>query len=151
MRRAIERVVSSEAAIPSEAHKKLISLAIEELTRSNEHVPNIQNHALNILVAIGRGDACKMVMEALMTHTKEGAVAHFMVMQCFGTLASTNIPGVVPFIKQILSTILTNLNAIKQDHIKQAHAYGKLYFVYIFISSLYTLSLLRSSVSIYRL
>lgn len=100
-------------------------MAIEELTRSTEHVPNIQNHALNILVAIGRGDDCKMVMEALMAHTKEGTVAHFMVMQCFGTLASTNVPAVVPFIKQILATILTNLNSIKQDHIKQAHAYGK--------------------------
>ncbi|XP_058977775.1 maestro heat-like repeat-containing protein family member 1 isoform X1 [Musca domestica] len=122
--KAIEKVVSSDTTIPTEAHKKLAALAIEELTRSTEHVPNIQNHALNILVAIGRGDDCKMVMEALMAHTKEGTVAHFMVMQCFGTLASTNVPAVVPFIKQILATILTNLNSIKQDHIKQAHAYA---------------------------
>ncbi|XP_075158391.1 maestro heat like repeat family protein c11.1 isoform X1 [Haematobia irritans] len=122
--KAIERVVSSETKIPSEAHKRLITLTIEEMTRSNEHVPNIQNHAVNILVAIGRGDDCKMVMEALMAHTKEGTVSHFMVMQCYGMLATNNATGVVPFIKQILSTILTNLNAIKQDHIKQAHAYA---------------------------
>ncbi|XP_065363715.1 maestro heat-like repeat-containing protein family member 1 isoform X1 [Calliphora vicina] len=122
--KAIEKVVASEVSVPSEAHKKLITLALEELTRSSEHVPNIQNHALSILVAIGRGDDCKMVMEALMGHTKEGAVAHFMVMQCLGTLASTNISGVVPFIKPILSSTLPSMNGIKPDHIKQAHAYA---------------------------
>lgn len=116
--------MSSEVLIPLEAHKKLITLALEELTRSSEHVPNIQNHALSILVAIGRGDDCKTVMEALMTHTKEGAVAHFMVMQCLGTLASANVSGVVPFIKPILSSTLPSMNGIKSDHIKQAHAYG---------------------------
>ena len=111
--------------MPTEANKKLITLSLEELTRSNEHVPNIQNHALAILVAIGRSDDCKLVMEALMGHTKEGTVAHFMVMQCLGTLASTNMPGVVPFIKPIMSSTLPSMNSIKSDHIKQAHAYGR--------------------------
>lgn len=122
--RAIEKVVSSEINIPTEAHKKLIALALEELTRSAEHIPSVQNHALSILVAIGRGDDCKLVMESLMSHTKDGAVAHFMIMQCFGTLASTNIPGVVPFIKPILSSTLPSMNGIKQDHVKQSHAYA---------------------------
>lgn len=112
--------------MPSEAHKKLIVMCVEELTRSSEHVPNIQNHALSILVGIGRSDDCKMVMEALMSHTKEGAVAHFMVMQCLGNIASANIPGVVPFVKPILSSTLPSLNSIKLDHIKQAHAYGNM-------------------------
>ncbi|XP_037937938.1 maestro heat-like repeat-containing protein family member 1 [Teleopsis dalmanni] len=122
--KAIERVVSANVLVPPEAHKKLIDLAIEELTRSTDHMPNIQNHALSILVAIGRGDDCKMVMEALMAHTKEGAVGHFMVMQCLGSLATANIQAVVPFIKPILASILPNLGGIKTDHIKTAHAYA---------------------------
>uniref|UniRef100_W8B438 HEAT repeat-containing protein 7A n=1 Tax=Ceratitis capitata TaxID=7213 RepID=W8B438_CERCA len=122
--KAIERVVNSDTPIPTEANKKLIILAIEELTRSADHQPLVQEHALTILVAIGRGNECKAVMEALMTHTKEGAVAHFMVMQCLGAMATANVPGVVPFIKPILATILPNLGGIKHDHIKQAHAYA---------------------------
>lgn len=100
-------------------------MAIEELTRSADHQPLIQEHALTILVAIGRNNECKAVMEALMAHTKEGAVAHFMIMQCMGAMATANVAGVVPFIKPILATILPNLGGIKHDHIKQAHAYGK--------------------------
>ncbi|XP_053949877.1 maestro heat-like repeat-containing protein family member 1 isoform X1 [Anastrepha ludens] len=121
--KAIERVVNSDTAVPSEASKKLITLAIAELTRSSEHQPHIQDHALTILVAIGRKE-CNAVMEALMANTKEGAVAHFMVMQCLGAMATANVAGVVPFIKPILATILPNLGGIKHDHIKQAHAYA---------------------------
>ncbi|XP_067641697.1 maestro heat-like repeat-containing protein family member 1 [Eurosta solidaginis] len=124
--KAIERVVNSDTLIPSESNQKLITFAIEELTRSADHQPHIQEHALTILVAIGRksDSHCKMVMEALIAHTKEGALAHFMVMQCLGALATANVAGVVPFIKPILATILPNLGGIKQDHIKQAHAYA---------------------------
>ncbi|XP_036218360.2 maestro heat-like repeat-containing protein family member 1 isoform X2 [Bactrocera oleae] len=122
--KAVERVVNSDTSLPSEANKKLITLAIEELTRSADHQPLIQEHALTILVAIGRNDECKAVMEALMAHTKEGAVAHFMIMQCLGAMATANVVGVVPFIKPILATVLPNLGGIKQDHIKQAHAYA---------------------------
>ncbi|XP_017492787.1 PREDICTED: maestro heat-like repeat-containing protein family member 1, partial [Rhagoletis zephyria] len=120
---AVERLVNSDTEIPSEANKQLITLAVEELTRSAEHQPHIQEHALSILVAIGRKE-CNAVMEALMAHTKEGAVAHFMVMHCLGAMATANVPDVVPFIKPILATILPNLGGIKHDHIKQAHAYA---------------------------
>lgn len=118
-------MVSSDACIPDEAHKKLISLALGEMTRSTENVSTIQNHAMDILVAIGRGPNCKLVMEALMNHTKEGTVAHFMIMQCYGNIASSNIVGVVPFIKPIMAFTIPNLTGIKLDHIKQAHAYGR--------------------------
>ncbi|XP_036319611.1 maestro heat-like repeat-containing protein family member 1 isoform X2 [Rhagoletis pomonella] len=121
--KAVERLVNSDTEIPSEANKQLITLAVEELTRSAEHQPLIQEHALSILVAIGRKE-CNAVMEALMAHTKEGAVAHFMVMHCLGAMATANVPHVVPFIKPILATILPNLGGIKHDHIKQAHAYA---------------------------
>ncbi|XP_037882576.1 maestro heat-like repeat-containing protein family member 1 [Glossina fuscipes] len=122
--RAIEKVVSSDACIPDEAHKKLISLALGEMTRSTDNVSAIQNHAMDILVAIGRGANCKLVMEALMNYTKEGTVAHFMIMQCYGNIASSNIVGVVPFIKPIMAFTIPNLTGIKLDHIKQAHAYA---------------------------
>uniref|UniRef100_A0A1A9WCB3 Uncharacterized protein n=1 Tax=Glossina brevipalpis TaxID=37001 RepID=A0A1A9WCB3_9MUSC len=122
--RAIERVVSSDACIPDEAHKKLISLALEEMTRSSDNASTIPNNAMDILVAIGRGASCKLAMEALMSHTKEGTVAHFMIMQCYGNIASSNIVGVVPFIKPIMAFTIPNLTGIKLDHIKQAHAYA---------------------------
>ncbi|XP_030379317.1 maestro heat-like repeat-containing protein family member 1 [Scaptodrosophila lebanonensis] len=121
---SIRLVVTESNQLPTEANKKLIALALEELTRSAEHVPLIQNHALNILVAIGRGSDCALVMDALQAHTSEDAVPHFMLMQCLGTLATANVAGVVPYIKGILARSLPHLGGIKQDHVKQAHAYA---------------------------
>lgn len=121
--RILETVVSSSTSIKAETHEKIVSLAIDELTKSNDNVPSIQTHALAILVAIGRQDP-KMVMEALMGHAKEGAVQHFMVMQCMGTLATANVAGTLGFIKPIFSTILPTMGGIKQDHVKQAHAFA---------------------------
>ena len=118
-------MVAADVLICSESHKKLIAFALEELTRSNEHAPNIQSHASGVLVAIGRRADCKMVVEALMAHAKEGAVTHFMIMQCLGNLATENVIGVVPFIKTILSSILPQMGGIKLDHIKQSYAFGK--------------------------
>ncbi|XP_026846537.1 maestro heat-like repeat-containing protein family member 1 [Drosophila persimilis] len=123
----IRRVVGADTTLPRAASQKLIALALQELTRSTEHVPLIQNPALRILVAIGRSgpEGCALVMEALQAQTggPEG-VPHFMLMQCLGQLATENPGGVVPHIKAILSRCLPHLGGIRQDHIKQAHAYA---------------------------
>ncbi|EDW81982.1 uncharacterized protein Dwil_GK25557 [Drosophila willistoni] len=122
----IRRVVGSDVTLPKTSLEKLITLAIEELTRSAEHVPHIQNPAQRILVAIGRNnEGCALVMDALQAANAESqGVPHFMLMQCLGQLAMGNSAGVVPHIKTILSQCLPHLGGIKQDHIKQAHAYA---------------------------
>ncbi|KAH8303311.1 hypothetical protein KR059_006711 [Drosophila kikkawai] len=126
----IRRVVGAENPLPFSANQKLIALALEELTRSPEHVPLIQNPAQRILVAIGRSspESCAQVMEAL--QEKKGpnpdgsGVPHFMLMQSLGLLATEHPAGVVPHIKAILSRCQPHLGGIRQDHIKQAHAYA---------------------------
>ncbi|KAH8408933.1 hypothetical protein KR009_004065 [Drosophila setifemur] len=121
----IRRVVGAENPLPAVANHELINLALQELTRSAEHVPLIQNPAQHILVAIGRSsaDSCAQVMEALQGTSGEG-VPHFMLMQCLGLLATEHPAGVVPHIKAILSRCQPYLGGIRQDHIKQAHAYA---------------------------
>ncbi|KAL7745291.1 hypothetical protein ACLKA6_015316 [Drosophila palustris] len=122
----IHRVVRTETPLPTAANEKLIVLALEELTRSvDQHVPLIQNPALHILVAIGRGEDCSLVVESLMGHCGPvGTVPHFMLMQCLGQLAMANTVGVVPHIKTILARCQPHLGGIKQDHIKLAYAYA---------------------------
>ncbi|KAI8033359.1 maestro heat-like repeat-containing protein family member 1 [Drosophila gunungcola] len=129
----IRRVVGAETPLPPAANQKLIALALQELTRSPEHVPLIQNPAQRILVAIGRSspESCEQVMEALQDKTRTSAssssgseVAHFMLMQCLGLLATEHPAGVVPHIKAILARSQPHLGGIRQDHIKQAHAYA---------------------------
>ncbi|XP_062140957.1 maestro heat-like repeat-containing protein family member 1 [Drosophila sulfurigaster albostrigata] len=122
----IHRVVRGETSLPTAANEKLILLALEELTRSvDQHVPLIQNPALHILVAIGRGKDCTLVVEMLQAHSgPAGSAPHFMLMQCLGQLALANTAGLVPHIKTILARCLPHLGGIKQDHVKLAYAYA---------------------------
>lgn len=91
----IRRVVGTDNPLPPSANQKLIALALQELTRSPEHVPLIQTPAQRILVAIGRSspESCAQVMEALQETKGEVGVPHFMLMQTLGLLA-TEHPGV---------------------------------------------------------
>lgn len=119
-------MVSTGVAFPKKATEKLITLALDDLTRSvDQHVPVIQNPALHILSSIGRGEDCNLVVEYVQAHTgSAGNAPHFMLMQCLGQLAMINTAGLVPHIKTILSSSLSHLGGIKQDHMKLAYAYA---------------------------
>ncbi|KAH8300821.1 hypothetical protein KR018_005563, partial [Drosophila ironensis] len=126
----VRRVVGAEreGPLPAAANQRFIQLALQELTRSPEHVPLLQNPAQRILVAIGRksGDTCAQVMEALREKCGGPAegVPHFMLMQCLGLLATEHPAGVVAHIKSVLVRCQPHLGGIRQDHVKQAHAYA---------------------------
>lgn len=68
-------------------------------------------------------------MDNLWTNLIPGQVAHFMILQCIGTLATANVTGIISFIKPIFSIILPTLGMIKQDHVKQSYAFGKCFFM----------------------
>lgn len=122
--RVIEYLTTSNTAkYKDETLSKIITLTINELTKSNEQSPAIQKPALEILVGVGRNH-CEKVMNELINHTKEGHVAHFMIMYCMGTLATANVDGITPFIKTVLGIALPNLGSIKLDHVKQAYAFA---------------------------
>lgn len=103
---------------------KVIDLCVSEMVKANEHTPTIQNPCLDTLVAAGRVH-CAKVMKGLSNQLAQGQVAHFMVMHCIGTLATANITGIMPFVRQTLETIVPSLGAIKFDHVKQAYSFGK--------------------------
>lgn len=104
---------------------KVIELCVTEMVKHTEHTPVVQNPCLEILVATGRVH-CSKVMDGLSKQLIQGQVAHFMVLQCIGRLATANVSGIVQFIRPTLDTILPTLAAIKLDHVKQAYSFGKL-------------------------
>lgn len=104
---------------------KVIALCIGEMTKSSDHTPDIQNPCASVLVATGRFH-CSKVMEGLLKELQPGHVGHFMILECIGNLATANINGTAPFIRQTLETILSAINAVRNDHHKYAYSYGKL-------------------------
>lgn len=104
---------------------RVIDLCITEMIKSPDHSPAVQHPSMEILVSIGRLH-CGKVMDGLAAQLAPGQVSHFMILQCMGTLATANIPGIIPMIRLTLENILSSLALIKFDHVKQAYAFGEL-------------------------
>jgi hypothetical protein len=119
---------------PSTIHN-LIDLSVGELIKTTDYLSNsIQKPAQEILVAIVRQRYCKEVVEALSSHLMPNQPAHFMILHCMGAIA-TATNDIIGFIKPTLSVVLPTLGMIRQDHVKQSHAFGE-YCKFKFLSML---------------
>uniref|UniRef100_UPI0037E92988 maestro heat-like repeat-containing protein family member 1 n=1 Tax=Semicossyphus pulcher TaxID=241346 RepID=UPI0037E92988 len=97
--------------------KSIISLASEEMTRSKEVVPDWQQAASNILVAVGNKHI-NDIMEEILSKFQPGLIPHFFVVQTLANLSDSNVYGMVPFLNAILGTMLPMLGMAKQDNMK---------------------------------
>ncbi|XP_054898054.1 maestro heat-like repeat-containing protein family member 1 isoform X1 [Poeciliopsis prolifica] len=97
--------------------KSIISLASEEMTRSKDVVPDWQQAASNILVAVGN-KRINDIMEEILSKFQPGVLPHFFVVQTLANLSDSNVYGMVPFLNAILGTMLPMLGMAKQDNMK---------------------------------
>lgn len=114
----IELVVKSkidEVSYPK--IKSIITLASEEMTRSKDVVPDWQQAASNILVAVGN-KYINDIMEEILSKFQPGILPHFFVVQTLASLSDSNVYGMVPFLNAILGTMLPMLVMAKQDNMK---------------------------------
>ncbi|KAM9723202.1 maestro heat-like repeat-containing protein family member 1 isoform 1-T1 [Menidia menidia] len=114
----IEMIVSSRIDdINSPRIKSIISLASDEMTRSKEVIPEWQQAASNILVAVGNKHI-NDIMEEILSKFQPGILPHFFVVQTLANLSDSNVYGMVPFLNAILGTMLPMLGMAKQDNMK---------------------------------
>ncbi|XP_034553780.1 maestro heat-like repeat-containing protein family member 1 isoform X2 [Notolabrus celidotus] len=103
--------------ISSPRIKSIISLASDEMTRSKEVIPDWQQAASNILVAVGNKHI-NDIMEEILSKFQPGLIPHFFVVQTLANLSDSNVYGMVPFLNAILGTMLPMLGMAKQDNMK---------------------------------
>ncbi|KAJ0065796.1 hypothetical protein NL108_000009, partial [Boleophthalmus pectinirostris] len=116
--RTIELIVDSKIDyISSNKIKSIISLASDEMTRSKDVIPDWQQAASNILVAVGNKHI-NDIMEEILSKFQPGVLPHFFVVQTLANLSDSNVFGMVPFLNAILGTMLPMLNMAKQDNMK---------------------------------
>lgn len=116
--RTIELIVDSKIEdINSNKIKSIISLASDEMTRSKDVIPDWQQAASNILVAVGNKHI-NDIMEEILSKFQPGILPHFFVVQTLANLAESNVFGMVPFLNAILGTMLPMLNMAKQENMK---------------------------------
>uniref|UniRef100_A0A8C7X9H7 Maestro heat-like repeat family member 1 n=1 Tax=Oryzias sinensis TaxID=183150 RepID=A0A8C7X9H7_9TELE len=114
----IELIVSTRIEDVSASRiKSIISLASDEMTRSKEVLPDWQQAASNILVAVGN-KYINDIMEEILSKFQPGVLPHFFVVQTLANLSDSNVYGMVPFLNAILGTMLPMLGIAKQDNMK---------------------------------
>ncbi|XP_061572342.1 maestro heat-like repeat-containing protein family member 1 [Cololabis saira] len=114
----IELIVSSRIEeITAPRIKSIITLASDEMTRSKEIIPDWQQAASNILVAVGNKHI-NDIMEEILSKFQPGVLPHFFVVQTLANLSDSNVYGMVPFLNAILGTMLPMLSMAKQDNMK---------------------------------
>ncbi|XP_077432978.1 maestro heat-like repeat-containing protein family member 1 isoform X1 [Vanacampus margaritifer] len=114
----IELIVGSRIdAISYPKIKSIISLASDEMTRSKDVVPDWQQAASNVLVAVGNKHI-NDIMEEILSKFQPGVLPHFFVVQTLANLSDSNVFGMVPFLNAILGTMLPMLSLTKQDNMK---------------------------------
>uniref|UniRef100_A0A673MUW1 Maestro heat-like repeat-containing protein family member 1 n=1 Tax=Sinocyclocheilus rhinocerous TaxID=307959 RepID=A0A673MUW1_9TELE len=97
--------------------KSVIQLASDEMTKSKEVVPEWQQAASNILVAVGN-KYINDIMEEILGKFRPGVLPHFFVVQTLANLSDSNVYGMVPFLNAIMGTMLPMLGMTKQDNMK---------------------------------
>uniref|UniRef100_A0A8C1M357 Maestro heat-like repeat-containing protein family member 1 n=1 Tax=Cyprinus carpio TaxID=7962 RepID=A0A8C1M357_CYPCA len=97
--------------------KSVIQLASDEMTKSKEVVPEWQQAASNILVAVGN-KYINDIMEEILSKFQPGVLPHFFVVQTLANLSDSNVYGMVPFLNAIMGTMLPMLGMTKQDNMK---------------------------------
>ncbi|RXN31759.1 maestro heat-like repeat-containing family member 1 isoform X1 [Labeo rohita] len=97
--------------------KSVIQLASDEMTKSKEVVPEWQQAASNILVAVGN-KYINDIMEEILGKFQPGVLPHFFVVQTLASLSDSNVYGMVPFLNAIMGTMLPMLAMTKQDNMK---------------------------------
>ncbi|XP_070604565.1 LOW QUALITY PROTEIN: maestro heat-like repeat-containing protein family member 1 [Erythrolamprus reginae] len=126
--RAMEAVVKgSLAQLDKSTAKIVIFLASSEMTKSKETLPEWQQAASRVLVAVGRR-FINQVMEEVLTKFQPGVLPHCFVVLTFADLSVTNVFGMVPFLTSILGTMLPMLPMAKQDNMKFVFCYALQYF-----------------------
>uniref|UniRef100_A0A3Q3N7I0 Maestro heat-like repeat family member 1 n=1 Tax=Mastacembelus armatus TaxID=205130 RepID=A0A3Q3N7I0_9TELE len=126
--RTIELIVGCRVeAIGSPRIKNIISLASDEMTRSKEVIPDWQQAASNILVAVGNRHI-NDIMEEILGKFQPGVLPHIYVVQTLASLSDSNVYGMVPFLNAILGTMLPMLSMAKQDSMKWVFASALCHF-----------------------
>ncbi|CAG9858443.1 unnamed protein product [Phyllotreta striolata] len=100
-----------------------IEVSLGIMTYQINSEPLVQMPACGILVALGR-EHYVQVMDSLLEKLKPGVIPHHMVPHTLGALASANVRGVVPYLKDILNVILPLLGGLRTEVLKQSFSFA---------------------------
>eukprot|EP00026_Physarum_polycephalum_P000352 Phypoly_transcript_00352.p1 GENE.Phypoly_transcript_00352~~Phypoly_transcript_00352.p1 ORF type:complete len:1660 (+),score=332.46 Phypoly_transcript_00352:97-5076(+) len=107
--------------IPEEFGIKLIDLAVSEMTRDKDVVPDWQQAASSVLVTLGVRWP-NQIMDELLKRFESGSLPHYFVMKTLGDFVAANAVATVPRLREVFSRVLPVLASIKHDNMRWVFA-----------------------------
>eukprot|EP01111_Echinosteliopsis_oligospora_P007009 TRINITY_DN21543_c0_g1_i1.p1 TRINITY_DN21543_c0_g1~~TRINITY_DN21543_c0_g1_i1.p1 ORF type:complete len:318 (+),score=64.37 TRINITY_DN21543_c0_g1_i1:59-1012(+) len=99
----------------------IIEVAIAEMTREKEVVPDWQQAASSVFVTLGVKFP-NQIMKELLQRFEPGSIPHYFIMKTLGDFVAHNAMSTVPRLREVFSRVLPVLSAVKQDNMKWVFA-----------------------------
>ena len=100
---------------------KVLKLALSDMVRSKDVVPEWQGAASKLCVSLGMRFPDQLMKE-LLALFPPGSVPHYFVIKTFGDFLPANPLAAVPKVKDVLARVLPVLGSIKAANIKWVFA-----------------------------
>ncbi|KAH3758032.1 hypothetical protein Pelo_10162 [Pelomyxa schiedti] len=104
-------------AITQELATDCVMMAIEEMTRDKDIVPDLQTAAANVIVSLSH-QLPALIMDELIKLWEPGQLPHYFVIKTLGDVISSNAIATIPRAKEILARQIPILANIKHDNFK---------------------------------
>ena len=98
-----------------------VRMAMEQLTLDRDVVPDLQEQACSILVALANLVPDKII-DDLMANFTPGQVPHYFIIKTLGDVALANPTGVVPRLRDAVTRMNPLLASLKHDNLKWVFA-----------------------------
>lgn len=121
----VEAIVKKQLSpIKTETITSVSEMCTAELIKFSNLVPTVQKPIIEVLITLGRSN-CSIVMDNILKHVVQGKVIHFMLLHCTGQLATENYVGTLKYMRSLFSALISTLELVEVDHLKQAYSFGK--------------------------
>jgi len=104
-------------SITTELATNCVQLAMEEMVRDKDIIPDLQSAAANVIVSLAPVLPA-LIMDELLKHWEPGQLPHYFIVKTLGDVVAANPIDTVPRIKEVLSRQIPILASIKHDNFK---------------------------------
>jgi len=101
----------------------LVQLAISEMTKDKEVIPDWQQAASSVLVSLATRFPHDILTD-LLSRFQPGQIPHYFIMKSLGDVVGINAIDTVPRLKEIMARVLPVLSSIKMENIRWVFAAG---------------------------
>lgn len=120
----IEKLIRRFSDIDQKTMEKLVKRSVEEIMKIADLIPSVQKPIIDTLVTLSRMNS-DIVITGILDQLVQGQPIHFMLLHTLGELSTANTKDIVKYLRNIFSIVLSTMDMVRNDHLKQAYSFGR--------------------------